>query len=111
MSDTRSMTTKFKADTSGFKKGMDEMIDKLNAYNKKLVDNQYSQRECNQTISKAKKELKELQETVAKNGKATEDEEKRMRELNRTIEEQTLQLSQPCSGRCRQTPRRPLRGR
>ena len=94
MSDTRSMTTKFKADTSGFKKGMDEMIDKLNAYNKKLVDNQYSQRECNQTISKAKKELKELQETVAKNGKATEDEEKRMRELNRTIEEQTLQLSQ-----------------
>ena len=94
MSDTRSMTTKFKADTSGFKKGMDEMIDKLNAYNKKLVDNQYSQRECNQTISKAKKELKELQETVAKNGKATEDEEKRMRELNRTIEAQTLQLSQ-----------------
>ena len=94
MSDIRSMTTKFNADNSGFKKGMDEMIDKLNAYNKKLVDNQYSQRECNQTISKAKKELKELQETVAKNGKATEDEEKRMRELNRTIEEQTLQLSQ-----------------
>lgn len=94
MAEGRSFTTKFGADTSGFKKGMDEMIDKLNAYNKKLVDNQYSQRECNQTISKAKKELKELQETVAKNGKATEDEEKRMRELNRTIEEQTLQLSQ-----------------
>lgn len=94
MAEGRSFTTKFGADTSGFKKGMDEMIDKLNAYNKKLVDNQYSQRECNQTISKAKKELKELQETVAKNGKATEDEEKRMRELNRTIEAQTLQLSQ-----------------
>lgn len=94
MSDTRSMTTKFNADNSGFKKGMDEMIDKLNALNKKLVDNQYSQRDCNKTISEAKKKLKELQETVAKNGKATEDEEKQMRELNSTIEEQTLRLSQ-----------------
>ena len=84
----------FNADNSGFKKGMDEMIDKLNALNKKLVDNQYSQRDCNKTISEAKKKLKELQETVAKNGKATEDEEKQMRELNSTIEEQTLRLSQ-----------------
>lgn len=84
----------FRADTSGFKKGMDEMIDKLNALNKKLVDNQYSQRDCNKTISEAKKKLKELQETVAKNGKATEDEEKQMRELNSTIEKQTLRLSQ-----------------
>lgn len=94
MAEGRSFTTKFSADTSGFKKGMDEMIDKLNALNKKLVDNQYSQRDCNKTISEAKKKLKELQETVAKNGKATEDEEKQMRELNSTIEEQTLRLSQ-----------------
>lgn len=90
----RSMTVGIKADTSGFKKGMDEMIDKLNALNKKLVDNQYSQRDCNNTIAEAKKQLKELQETVAKNGKATEDEEKKMRELNSTIEEQTLRLAQ-----------------
>ncbi|MBQ1777894.1 MAG: hypothetical protein IIZ93_07030, partial [Acidaminococcaceae bacterium] len=90
----RSMTVGFKADTSGFKKGMDDMIEQLNALNKKLVDNQYSQRDCNKVIAEAKKKLRELEEQAAKNGGATEDEKKQMKELNQTIEEQTLMLSQ-----------------
>lgn len=90
----RSMTVGFKADTSGFKKGMGEMIEQLNALNKKLVDNQYSQRDCNKAIAEAKKKLRELEEQTQKNGGATEDEKKQMQALNQTIEEQTLMLSQ-----------------
>ena len=89
----RSMTVGFKADTSGFKKGMDDMIEQLNALNKKLVDNQYSQRDCNKVIAEAKKKLRELEEQAAKNGGATEDEKKQMKELNQTIEEQDLSNS------------------
>ena len=40
------------------------MIDKLNGLNKKLVDNQYQQRDCNKVISEAKKKLKEKPRSV-----------------------------------------------
>ena len=84
----------FKADTSGFKKGTDEMVGKLNEFNKALVDNQYKQRDSNKVISDAKKELKKLQEGIEANGSATEDEKKRIADLTDTIEQEKLKLSQ-----------------
>lgn len=94
MSDGRSYTMAFKADTSGFKKGTDEMVGKLNEFNKALVDNQYKQRDSNKVISDAKKELKKLQEGIEANGSATEDEKKRIADLTDTIEQEKLKLSQ-----------------
>lgn len=90
----RSDTVKFNADTSGLKKGTDEVINKLNELNKKLVDNQYKQRDSNKVISDAKRELKKLQEQIKDNDKATDDEKKKIQELNDTIEQETLKLSQ-----------------
>ena len=89
-----SFTTTFNTDTSGFRKGMDEMIDKLNGFNKKLVDNQYRQRDSNKVISEAKKKLKEIKDQIGDNRQATEDEEKQIAALTRTIEEEKLKLSQ-----------------
>lgn len=89
-----SFTTTFNTDTSGFRKGMDEMIDKLNGLNKKLVDNQYRQRDSNKVISEAKKKLKEIKDQIGDNRQATEDEEKQIAALTRTIEEEKLKLSQ-----------------
>lgn len=87
MSDIRSMTTKFNADNSGFKKGMDEMIDKLNAYNKKLVDNQYSQRDSNKAISEAQSEIKKIIQSE-------ESRKKKIEELNKKIEEAKQRLEE-----------------
>lgn len=70
------------------------MIDKLNGLNKKLVDNQYQQRDCNKVISEAKKKLKEIKDQIGDNRQATEDEEKQIAALTRTIEEEKLKLSQ-----------------
>lgn len=89
-----SFTATFNTDTSGFRKGMDEMIDKLNGFNKKLVDNQYRQRDSNKVISEAKKKLKEIKDQIGDNRQATEDEEKQIAALTRTIEEEKLKLSQ-----------------
>lgn len=90
----RSDTVKFNADTSGLKKGTDEVINKLNELNKKLVDNQYKQRDSNKVISDAKRELKKLREQIKDNDKATDDEKKKIQELNDTIEQEKLKLSQ-----------------
>ena len=70
------------------------MVDKLNGLNKKLVDNQYQQRDCNKVISEAKKKLKEIKDQIGDNRQATEDEEKQIAALTRTIEEEKLKLSQ-----------------
>lgn len=70
------------------------MIDKLNGLNKKLVDNQYQQRDCNKVINEAKKKLKEIKDQIGDNRQATEDEEKQIAALTRTIEEEKLKLSQ-----------------
>lgn len=70
------------------------MIDKLNGLNKKLVDNQYRQRDSNKVISEAKKKLKEIKDQIGDNRQATEDEEKQIAALTRTIEEEKLKLSQ-----------------
>ena len=94
MSDNTSLTVGFKADTSGFKKGMDDVINKLNELNKQLVDNQYKQRDSNKVISDAKKELRNIQKEIGENGEANEEQRNRIEALNRTIEEETLKLSQ-----------------
>ena len=90
----RGMTVNFNANTSGLKKGTDEVINKLNELNKKLVDNQYKQRDSNKVISDAQRELKKLREQIKDNDKATDDEKKKIQELNDTIEQEKLKLSQ-----------------
>ena len=94
MAETRSLTTSYNLNNSGFKKGMDEVVNKLNEYNKALVENQYKQRDCNKAISEAKKHLKELEKETDNGKKADEEQRKQMEALNRTIEEETVRLSQ-----------------
>ena len=90
----KGLTVRMKTDTSGFKKGMDEVVEKLNQYNKALVDNQYKQRECNKVINDAKKRIKELNEIQKEKGKLDENEEKELKKLTETIEEEKVKLSQ-----------------
>ena len=92
--DERSTAIKFTSNTSGLKQGVGEVIAQLNQLNKALVDNQYKQKDCNKTISDAKKELQNIKKDIKENGSATADQEKKMEELNRTIEEEKLKLSQ-----------------
>lgn len=94
MAETRSLTTSYNLNNSGFKKGMDEVVNKLNEYNKALVENQYKQRDCNKAISEAKKHLKELEKETDNGKKADEEQRKQMEALNRTIEGETVRLSQ-----------------
>lgn len=94
MANVRSTTATFKADTSGFTKGTDEMIGKLNELNKQLVNNQYRQKDCNKAISDAQKKLKEVQAEIDKTGKADEEQTKQVKKLNDTIEEEKLKLAQ-----------------
>ena len=94
MAETESLVTRMSTDTSGFKKGMDEVIQKLNDYNKALIDNQYKQRDCNKVINEAKKKIKELNETQKEKGKLDENEEKQLKELTNTIEQEKVKLSQ-----------------
>ena len=88
------LTVRLKTDTSGFKKGMDEVVKELEKYNKALVDNQYKQRECNSVISKAQKEIKELHKAEKEKGQLDENQKKRLQELTNTIEEEKVKLSQ-----------------
>ena len=81
MANVRSTTATFKADTSGFTKGTDEMIGKLNELNKQLVNNQYRQKDCNKAISDAQKKLKEVQAEIDKTGKADEEQTKQVKKL------------------------------
>lgn len=90
----KGLTVRMKTDTSGFKKGMDEVIAELEKYNKALVDNQYKQRECNSVISKAQKEIKELHKAEKEKGQLDENQKKRLQELTDTIEEEKVKLSQ-----------------
>ncbi len=90
----KGLTVRMKTDTSGFKKGMNEAVEKLNQYNKALVDNQYKQRECNKVINDAKKRIKELNEIQKEKGKLDENEEKELKKLTETIEQEKVKLSQ-----------------
>ena len=51
MANGRKFTSYFNADSSGFKKGTDQMVQTLEKVNKELVNNQYRQKECSKVIS------------------------------------------------------------
>lgn len=88
------LTVRLKTDTSGFKKGMDEVVKELEKYNKALVDNQYKQRDCNKVISAAQKEIKDLKKIEQEKGQLDDSQKKRLQELTNTIEEEKVKLSQ-----------------
>ena len=94
MSAGRSYTTSFNANTTGFKKGTEEMVEQLNKLNKSLVDNQYKQRECNSVINKAKKEIKDLYKIEQEKGQLDDEQKKKLQQLNETIEQEKVKLSQ-----------------
>lgn len=92
MSNGRSflMTFKTKSET----KGADQMMQKLNELNKKLVDNQYRQRDCNKAISEAQSAIKKLEKEKQEKGKLDEKDEANLKKLTATIEENKLKLAQ-----------------
>lgn len=92
MSNGRSflMTFKTKSET----KGADQMMQKLNELNKKLVDNQYRQRDCNKAISEAQSAIKKLEKVKQEKGKLDEKDEANLKKLTATIEENKLKLAQ-----------------
>ena len=85
MANGRSYTSYFKADSSGFKKGVDDMVKALEKANKELVNNQYRQKDCNKVISDAQKEIKKLEKEEEERVKQLEKETKRREELNQAI--------------------------
>ena len=87
MANGRNFTTSFNANTSGLKKGTDEVINKLNELNKKLVDNQYKQRECNTVISDAQREIKKIIQYE-------EERKKKIEELNKKVEESQKKIDE-----------------
>ena len=92
MSTGRSYTTSFNANTTGFKKGTEEMVEQLNKLNKSLVDNQYKQKDTNKAISEAQREIKNLKKAEEDRTKQLENEKKRREELNKIIEEASKEL-------------------
>lgn len=94
MANGRKYTTYFNADSSGFKKGTDQMVQALEKVNKELVNNQYRQKECNKVISDAQKEIKELEKEEKEKGKLDEDQKKKLKDLNDTIESEKVKLAQ-----------------
>ena len=94
MASGRRFTAYFNADSSGFKKGMDQMVDALNKANKELVNNQYRQKECNKVISDAQKEIQKIKKEEKEKGQIDEEQKKKLEQLNTTIEEQKIKLAQ-----------------
>lgn len=94
VSNGRTHTTKFGANTSNFKQGMNEMVKELENYNKALVDNQYRQKDCNKTITDAQKQIRQIQKDIKEKGSADEEQTKKLKELNETIEAEKVKLSQ-----------------
>lgn len=92
MSNGRSFLTTFK--TKSETKGADQMMQKLNELNKKLIDNQYRQRDCNKAISEAQSAIKKLEKVKQEKGKLDEKDEANLKKLTATIEENKLKLAQ-----------------
>lgn len=94
MANGRKYTAYFNADSSGFKKGTDQMVQALEKVNKELVNNQYRQKECSKVISDAQKEIKKLEKEEKEKGKLDEDQKKKLKDLNDTIESEKVKLAQ-----------------
>ena len=94
MANSRKLTTLFNADSSGFKKGVSQMVQALEDANKALVKNQYQQKECSKSISAAQSEIKKLQQIEKEKGQLDEEQTKKLKQLNETIEKEKTTLAQ-----------------
>lgn len=94
MAKSRKYTTLFNADSSGFKKGVSQMVQALEDANKALVKNQYQQKECSKSISAAQREIKKLQQIEKEKGQLDEEQTKKLKQLNETIEKEKTTLAQ-----------------
>ena len=88
----RNLTTRFGADTSGFKQGVSEVVEQLDKYNKALVDNQYEIKKVNKEISELEKKQKELKKQMTDGG--TDKEKQQYAELTEQIEQHRITLAQ-----------------
>ena len=83
-------TLKAEADTRGAK----EMAERLTEVNKKLIDNQLRQKDCNKVISQARSEISKLQKEQKEKGKLDDEQLANLKRLNETIEAEKLKLAQ-----------------
>lgn len=94
MGSGREFTAKYGASVTGFKSGMEQMVAELDKYNNALVKNQQQQKACNKIINEAQKELDKLEKEAKAGGGATEEQKKKIEELNAKIEAETKLLAQ-----------------
>lgn len=88
----RDLTTRFGADTSGFSKGVSEVVAQLDKYNKALVDNQQQVKKVNKEISDLEKQQNKLKKQMEDGG--TEEQKKQYAELTEKIEQHRVTLAQ-----------------
>lgn len=88
----RDLTTRFGADTSGFSKGVSEVVAQLDKYNKALVDNQQQVKKVNKEISDLEKQQSKLKKQMEDGG--TEEQKKQYAELTEKIEQHRVTLAQ-----------------
>ena len=88
----RDLTTRFGADTSGFSKGVSEVVAQLDKYNKALVDNQQQVKKVNKEISDLEKQQNKLKKQMEDGG--TEKQKKQYAELTEKIEQHRITLAQ-----------------
>lgn len=88
----RDLTTRFGADTSGFSKGVSEVVAQLDKYNKALVDNQQQVKKVNKEISDLEKQQNKLKKQMEDGG--TEEQKKQYAELTEEIEQHRITLAQ-----------------
>lgn len=88
----RDLTTRFGADTSGFSKGVSEIVAQLDKYNKALVDNQQQVKKVNKEISDLEKQQNKLKKQMEDGG--TEEQKKQYAELTEEIEQHRITLAQ-----------------
>ena len=94
MGSGREFTAKYGASVTGFKSGMEQMVAELDKYNNALVKNQQQQKACNKIINEAQKELDKLEKEAKAGGGATEEQKKKIEELNAKIEKETKLLGE-----------------
>lgn len=88
----RDLTTRFGADTSGFSKGVSEVVAQLDKYNKALVDNQQQVKKVNKEISDLEKQQNKLKKQMEDGG--TKEQKKQYAELTEKIEQHRVTLAQ-----------------
>ncbi|MBQ8133494.1 MAG: hypothetical protein IJ192_03665, partial [Clostridia bacterium] len=85
MANARSLTTKFKSDTSSFSAGVRKMMEEVKNLNNSLNENKKKQSEANKEIKEAEKQLKQVEKEIKKSGETTEEQKKKIDSLNAVI--------------------------